>query len=479
MSGGVVKLIEQRKKANAYYDSMNASIADRKRVQQIATFEINTTKRIERNMKNKRFEELRREQEASLLMRRHQLADLYNSEIQSWRDEVLAKAETQESRKANIMERAYALRDKRESARAEIVKDALDRQWRDSCDDARLLDSKAMLQFVKNERLAQIQEKVRRKERLSLQENDFYAAWQQHLAEYDRKEEEKLRKREMDQHNTLVSIRSQIDDTEQRKRAQREQRLVEETEEIENIQRDIALEEAIQRQRQLDAVQRGKEVQRLNAQMKAVRLEEKRMERMQDNYLLDYAIAQEKKAEAEEEAKRRANKEAAQKFKKFLEMQMVKEAEDTAFVDEMRQREEEKLHKARDEALAERERARQQLMRQVDEGRQQQIAAKERELAAQKIEDDAWAKKFLEDAEIGKQKERAAMEARRKIAESNNQKLLDQIQMRKELEEKEKQEIYLGDKHMQYIERQHRAKLAEQGGTVRGFRPLKKSQWYS
>lgn len=51
MSGGVVRLIEQRKKANAYYDSMNATIADRNRTQQIASFEINTTKKIEKRMK--------------------------------------------------------------------------------------------------------------------------------------------------------------------------------------------------------------------------------------------------------------------------------------------------------------------------------------------------------------------------------------------------------------------------------------------
>lgn len=412
-------------------------------------------------------------------MRRHELARLYNAEIQAWRDEVLAKAETQESRKEKIMERAYALRDKRESTRADFVKDALDRQWRDSCDDARLLDSKAMLQFVNTERLAQIQEKIKRKEKLSMQENDFYAAWQQHLAEYDRKEEEKMRKREHNQSSTLDGIRSQIEEQVRRKQTDHEQLREEEKQELDNLRREMALEEAIQRQRLIDAAARGKEVQKLNAEVKAVRLEEKRIERMQDNYLLDFAIAQEQRAEAEEEAKRRANKEAAQKFKKFLEMQMVKDAEDTAFVDEMRQREEAKLHKARDEALAERERARQQLMRQVDEGRQQQIANRSRELAVQKVEDDAWAKKFIEDSELGKQRERAAAEARRMIARDNNEKLLDQIQIRKELEDKERQEIYLGDKHMQHIERQHRAKLSEQGGTVRGFRPLQKSQWYS
>lgn len=472
-------MIEERKKRNAYYDMMNADIADRKRVQQVATFEINTTKRIEKNMKEKRFQELRREQEASLLMRRHELAALLNQEIEQWRDEVLAKADTQESRKAKIMERAMALKDKREGTRAAYVQEAYDRLWRDSCDDARTLDSKAMLQFVNKERIAQIQDKLKRKERLSEQENDFYGAWQEHLADYDRKEAEKLRKREEDQKSTLVSIRSQISAVDQRKKDEKAVRRAEEDEELANIRREIAMDEEIQRKRHQDAVERGKEVQKLNAQVKAVKLEEDRIERMQENYLLDYALAQEKKAEAEEEAKRQANKEAAQKFRKFLEMQMVKEAEDTAFVDEMRQREEEKLHKARDEQLAERERARQSLMKQVDEGRQQQIAYKKRREEEEKDEEAVWAKKFIEESEVGKMQERAAAEARRRIAKDNNIKLMQQIDMRREMEEREKQEIYLADKHMEHIERAHRKKLAEQGGSVRAFRPLKKSEWYS
>ena len=53
---GVVRLIEQRKKANAYYDMMNATIADGKRTQQMAMFEVNTTKKIEKKQKEVIFE---------------------------------------------------------------------------------------------------------------------------------------------------------------------------------------------------------------------------------------------------------------------------------------------------------------------------------------------------------------------------------------------------------------------------------------
>ncbi len=137
--------------------------------------------------------------------------------MESWREEALAAAETLEDRKKRIMDRAYALRDKREQTRAEHVKKALDNQWRDACDDARTLDSKAMVRFVNEERLAQIEEKIRRKQQLSIAENDFYADWLKQLELYDKKEGEKLLKREHDREFTQNSILSQIEASAKRK----------------------------------------------------------------------------------------------------------------------------------------------------------------------------------------------------------------------------------------------------------------------
>lgn len=75
-----------------------------------------------------RFNALKAENEIELLNRRKRLADLYNSEMDEWKRELLSKMETQEDRKARIMERAYALRDAREKARAEFVAKCYDAQ---------------------------------------------------------------------------------------------------------------------------------------------------------------------------------------------------------------------------------------------------------------------------------------------------------------------------------------------------------------
>ena len=74
------------------------------------------------------------------------------------------------------------------------------------------------------------------------------------------------------------------------------------------------------------------------------------------------------------------------------------QAEDTAFVDEINKREEEKVWKARDDALKAREDARQYLMQAVDEGRKQQIASKREMSEKEREEGQLFARKFLDEA---------------------------------------------------------------------------------
>jgi hypothetical protein len=243
-------------------------------------------------------------------------------------------------------------------------------------------------------------------------------------------------------------------------------------EEIESVER-------AQRERQEASYARGRDVLEYNAAYRVVREEEARIERDQDAILLDYALRKEHETEAAEEAKRNADRHAAMKYRRYLEEQMVKEAEDTAFVDEIRKREEEKVWKARDDALQAREDARNQLMRTVDEGRQEQIRHKQQYSKIESSEGQIFAKKFIEDAQEALRKDQIEKERRRQINVANQEQLNEQIAYRRYKEEMEQQEAYLAEKQMKYMERQHQQRLAEQAGSVRGHRPLMKNNWYS
>lgn len=104
----------------------------------------------------------------------------------------MSRVETKEERKARIMERAHALKDARERERQEFVKSRYDLRWRDACDDARTLDSKAMALFMDKQRQEQIEEKLRRKQGISSEEDAFLAYMRSHQRELEEAERRKL-----------------------------------------------------------------------------------------------------------------------------------------------------------------------------------------------------------------------------------------------------------------------------------------------
>ncbi len=397
-----------------------------------------------------------------------------------------------------IMERAYALRDAREKERAKFVQEKYNEQWRDACDDARTLDSKAMTKHMNKERIAQIQDKIKRKEQTSSQENYFLDEWNRQLEELERRDIEKQQLRRRIDNETSNEIKAQILQNAQNRENHFYERRREEEEELARVsvcfiacsqemahfflsqlRSEIDADEALQKKRHDDAYRRGREVLQFNALNKSIKDSEAHIEKDHDAILLDYALRKEQEANAAEEAKRNANRQASMQYRKYLEEQMVKEAEDTAFVDEVRKREEEKVWKLRDDALQARQDARDYLMREVDAGRQVQISAKRELTERERLEGQRFAAKFIDEAHDAVQREKLAAERRRQVAVDNNERLLHQIDYRRQKEELEKQEAYLADKQMKYIERQHQQRLAEQGGAIRSFRPLQKNSWYS
>lgn len=469
------RVIEARKKVDAKYKEMASLQAEDRKILQIASFENNSTLKIEANAKTELLESRKAEWEVELYNRRCMLAELYNEEITGWRNEVLSKVESQESRKERIMERACALRDARESQRLKLVQEKYDIQWRDACDDARTLDSKAMTQHMNKSRLQQIEDKIVRKTELSKNENSFLAEWNRQLDEVAARDKAKQDNKARISKETSDHVQQQIEENMYRRERHLQNLKEEEFAELARLRAEIDDDEALQKQRHDNEMERGKMVRHLNEQDQAVKDSETSVDKERDIILLNYALRKEAEKHAAEEALKFANKESAKQYQKYLQELMIKEGEDTAFVDEINRKEAEKVWKARDDALQARADARDNLLHMVDDGRKEQIRYKEEALQREREEGKKFADNFLNEAREAVEKERLAAEARRIKNVENNGKLSEQINYRKYKEELEKQEIYLADKHMRYIERQHIQKLAEQGGAIRLHRPMKKT----
>ena len=98
------------------------------------------------------------------------------------------------------MEKAHALRDRREKDRRQYVSDMYEERWREECDDVRDLDGKALSVFMATERQKQVAEKLVRDKENAANENAYYAAWEKQLeamAALDDKKKEKAKDNNM------------------------------------------------------------------------------------------------------------------------------------------------------------------------------------------------------------------------------------------------------------------------------------------
>lgn len=245
------------------------------------------------------------------------------------------------------------------------------------------------------------------------------------------------------------------------------------------IRESMRVEAERMKRRQDDARSRGREIYEYNQQFKVLELEEQRLQKYHDKILLDYAMAREKENDKEDNTKKNAMRQQAIQYAEYLKEQSSREAEENAHIDEILQREQEKVWNARDEELRSRQEAKDYLMKMVDDGRREQIRSKQDQAIREREESHLTARQFLSDARQGVEMEKEEAMRRRQVQLENNERLQDQIAYRRLKEEKERQDAYLEEKRMKHVEREHRQRLGAQGGAIRTNFPLKGGDWYT
>ena len=373
-----------------------------------------------------------------------------------------------------LMTRAYELRDRREVERREQVKKAYETVWKDSCDDLRELDCRALDQFMGHEREKQIVEKKERKALEEINANAYYAEWTKRLDAIANADKAKQDARAEANARTAQGLQAQIANKEATQEMMYSRMMAEAAQENQECDDAITADKQAQWQKKMDAVSRGQSVMAFNEKYKEQSAEKAQIESEHDSILLQNALKLEKAQIDFENNKKREGAEAAKKYRKYLEEMMVKEAEDTGFVDEMNKREADKVQQARDDALQARQDARDYLMKLVHEGRAEQILYKEAQGRKEKEEGKLFANRFLDDMKAGIVKDKADVDARRAKNIMNQEKLMAQMSERERAAAAVKQEVFLEDKRMQLIEKKHREKLSMQGGVVRIAFPKKR-----
>ncbi|CEL98571.1 unnamed protein product [Vitrella brassicaformis CCMP3155] len=328
----------------------------------------------------KRIESLSKAKQAThrqnLVDRQQRLINLLESERLAYEAELRNREETPDQRRQAMANRALALKAKREQERQGIVNAKLYQQFREAQDELRTEDSKLFELNV----LATRDEQINHKNRARLKEKEddkvYDALWQQEyhkkVDREDRDFQETVKRNEetkavLSQQLQLTELRKQDAAKEQQEEGRRlKEQLVQEKEEAERR----VVEEAkrnFQKRKELDEfiLQQQGNAQRRDAE-----------ERRLDKEYLELALAKEREMADREKEERRLRQQQNDEFRRALVEDMQRKAESEEVLIRMQEEESERQWEKRQQQWDLDKARRNELLRQVFEGRAQQVCDK-------------------------------------------------------------------------------------------------------
>ncbi len=384
---------------------------------------------------------------------------------------------TLEERKAALKARAYALKARNEAARQAYVQTCYDRQWRDACDDVRLLDGKALQHYMTQVQRAQLVDQSARRTQKAQDEAALDARMDRHMQTWEEAEQARQALRRQATQDTVATLEAQMAEAEAHKRQLRATQAAEDAEELAAIAADLAREDAQAEVRKRQAKAVG-DAFRMSGEAHAE--QQRRLaeaQRQQDLALLQHALAEGRKAEAAEHGQKEKAQAQMRLYKQYLEVLMQKDAEDEAAMDAVRHAKEEEVWQQRDAMLQARRDKSQALWRQVDQGRQEQLHLKAVAQAEEAMRQAALVEEWKAEVARGLEDDRRAQGKRQAAVRENNTVLEQQRQERRRREALEAQQEYLLFKHMQKEEADHARRKQEQAGVLRLHYPLCSGKW--
>ncbi|KAJ3321783.1 ubiquinol-cytochrome c reductase core subunit 1 [Boothiomyces sp. JEL0866] len=348
-----------------YYQNM-----DRK-----SQFEESTTFKINRNRFLQKLNVLRGTENNKLEQRREKLRQLFAQDEINYRQALLKKEGTNESRIKVMRERMTELRLVRENERKAVVKEKLDQQWRQGCDELRQLESKILIKQVAKDRALQLLEKEEKKA-LEKKEAEYYdKLWEQGRLEKEERERRDHQVTHDRNIQTLVILQEQLESLKKQARLQEqlkaeEARLMRQDMHMRQLEDERILLRKEQEKRairaDLDEFNKAKIQQRQQDVKKAL-----------DNDLrILEEISKMEKAEKESNSRRKLElQKEMQLYREHLTRQKAEEAKRERELEQYYNEEQDRIWKLRTEKWRKEQAARDRLMKDVIKGRQEQLQA--------------------------------------------------------------------------------------------------------
>ena len=152
--------LQRRRKQERIYDETQAFLSQHHNTERLHDWEAKTQQAIERIQVENIKQQLLQKDNDELDERKKNLQSLYSSEMTDWEQTIQSSREiSQEDRMNQIRDRAYMLKDQREKERQQFVSECYERQWKDACEELRILESKQVLNRLTKDRAFLIKQK--------------------------------------------------------------------------------------------------------------------------------------------------------------------------------------------------------------------------------------------------------------------------------------------------------------------------------
>ena len=430
----------------------------------VAQWEAQTAIRIEKQDLLYRANKFAENAACSLKKRQTKIRELYEKEELDWRVKIeILQHASKDNRIKEIREKANSLKEKREKERQDFVNLCYERQWRDGCDELRSLHSKAITDKVMINRKAAFEKFTEKKSKHS---DDFKKSTQFYecndLDENGNNDKQK-RKANLE---TKRALDAQMEFIREQEKKCREEKRMEEEEKLSSFEKNDEFEKQKEMKARRIARVRGEQI--LNENTKRINEREKEMDahKKQDLILLEYALSKERLEIQNEENQKYQGKEASREYLQFLRDQMVKEKENTASVDKIRNEEMEKIWVKRENEEKCKHEMRRKFLAEVSVSRLQQIKDKE---ILKKQEMEELAKQVAADQIEWKRQDEVEREESLKKRNERIQNMLENkatVEENSKLRAREKQHQRMIQNELQISEKEHSDRIAKESGNI-------------
>ncbi|XP_013379463.1 trichoplein keratin filament-binding protein [Lingula anatina] len=368
----------------------------------------------------------------NLKRRRLKLTDMLQKERDVLEAELRGYSADNYDRISDMKERSENLRSAREEKRKQLAEEKLYDHFRKNNPDLRELESRAGEQEVIEEWEGQVEEQKRKQEQ-EIREKALYEQLMEEERQAALKFDQELEREKIQEEKKLKSVlRDQVEELKQREREA--ERLKFQAEELQKQQWE--LEKLEDQRKEMDEIRKKEEFGRvLLRQHKAKLLQ--RSKQVQEQLELDRRILEALTEKAEEDRvlqtarKEKARADAAW-MKQVIDEQLRLEKAREAELDMLYQDEASRMWQKR-EAEWERERqARERLMNEVLQGRQEQIEDRMEEIRKKQEESLERREELLRELDIAQQMTRREQEEEMKLKTERKQQLQAQMTSRRE-----------------------------------------------